>query len=80
MQDALGRLRLLLGSLPDGASLERFLPELAATATERRAALASTLLAGLELARDGALDLQQEHPFGPLLLRPAGPAAEAESA
>ncbi len=80
VQDALGRLRLLLGSLPDGASLERFLPEFAATATERRAALASTLLAGLELARDGALDLQQEHPFGPLLLRPAGPAAEAESA
>ena len=73
VQDALGRLRALLGSLPDGASLERFLPDFPATATERRAALASTLLAGLELARDGAARLDQERPFGPVLLRPAAP-------
>ena len=76
MQDALARLRRLLGSLPDGASLEHFLPEFAASPTELRAALASTLLAGLELARDGALDLQQAQPFGPLLLRRILPAAE----
>ena len=76
VQDALARLRLLLGSLPDGASLEHFLPEFAATPTERRAALACTLLAGLELARDGALELQQAQPFGPVLLRAVAPAAE----
>jgi segregation and condensation protein A len=76
VQEALTRLRAMLGSLPDGASLERFLPDFAATPTERRAALASTLLAGLELARDGALHLEQDRPFGPLLLRPAAPATE----
>jgi segregation and condensation protein A len=75
VQDALARLRLLLGSLPDGASLEQFLPDFAASPVERRAALASTLLAGLELARDGAVRLDQDRPFGPLLLRPAPPAA-----
>ena len=76
VQDALARLRALLGSLPDGASLERFLPYFAATPTERRAALASTLLAGLELARDGVASLEQDRPFGPLLIRPTAPAAE----
>ena len=71
VQDALARLGAMLGSLPDWTSLERFLPEKVGTALERRAALAATLLAGLELARGGALDLRQEHPFGPILLRPA---------
>ena len=38
---------------------------------ERRAALASTLLAGLEMARGGAVRLRQEHAFGPILVRRA---------
>lgn len=71
VQDALARLGAMLGSLPDWTSLERFLPEKVGTTLERRAALAATLLAGLEMARSGALDLRQEHPFGPILLRPA---------
>ena len=69
VQDALARLRRLLGSLPDGATLDAFLPELGSP-TERRAALASTLLAGLELARDGAARLAQEVPFGPVTVHP----------
>ena len=36
---------------------------------ERRAAFASTLLAGLELARGGDVRLRQEHAFGPILVR-----------
>jgi segregation and condensation protein A len=36
---------------------------------ERRAAFASTLLAGLELARSGDVRLRQEHAFGPILVR-----------
>jgi segregation and condensation protein A len=38
---------------------------------ERRAALASTLLAGLEMARGGAVRLRQERAFGPILVRRA---------
>lgn len=34
----------------------------------RRSALASTLLAGLELGRDGAVTLEQAVPFGPLTI------------
>ena len=68
VQDALGRLQSLLGSLPDMASLERYLPPVVATETPvaRRAAYASTLLAGLELARMGKLALHQDSLFGPI--------------
>jgi segregation and condensation protein A len=69
VQDALTRLAMLLGSLPDWSSLDRFLPETLGTKLERRGALASTLIAGLEMARGGTLRLRQEAPFGPILLR-----------
>lgn len=69
VQDALHRLGALLGTLPDWTSLERFLPEHLGGPTERRAALASTLLASLEMARGGAVRLQQDEQFGPILVR-----------
>ena len=78
IQDALRRLAHLVGSLPDWSSLERFLPDSPVTPLQRRAALASTLVAGLELARFGTLRLRQEAPFGPILLRHAGPAPAGE--
>ncbi len=77
VQDALQRLGALLGSLPDWTSLDRFLPEDAlGGAVERRAALASTLLAGLELARGGTIRLRQEQAFGPILVRRASGGVE----
>ena len=69
----------MLAALPPGGTpLERFLPEMAdadgpGAALRHRAALASTLLAGLELGRDGGANLAQEEAFGPILLLPAGP-------
>ena len=79
VQDALKRLGSLLGSLPDWSSLDRFLPGLLFTAPQRRAAIASTLLAGLELARAGHVRLRQDEAFGPILVgrggaRPEDPA------
>ena len=71
VKDALQRLGTLLGSLPDWASLEQFLPDTLGEPLERRAALASTLLAGLELARGGEVRLRQEEAFGPILVRRA---------
>jgi segregation and condensation protein A len=69
VQDALRRLASLVGTLPDWSSLEQFLPESLTGATERRAAVASTLLAGLEMARGGTVSLRQEETFGPILVR-----------
>lgn len=76
VQDALSRLARLAGSLPDWSSLERFLPALPATPLQRRAAYASTLLAGLEMARDGGVILRQDRAFGPILVRAAGVRAD----
>jgi segregation and condensation protein A len=74
VQDALARLRAMLRCGAEWQLLEAFLPEPrpgADAALQRRAAVASTLLAGLELARSGAVRLRQEAQFGPILLRAA---------
>lgn len=72
VQDALGRLSSMIKTVPDWAELRRFLPDHLTTPVERRAALTSTLLASLEMARDGHLRLHQERDFGPILLRRGG--------
>ena len=68
--DALPRLRQLLGLLPDGSPLAAFLPQLGTeepdSAVRARAALSSTLIAGLELARDGVLALEQDAAWTPV--------------
>ena len=75
VQEAITRLSRVLGELPSWAVLQRFLPdgEIGASldTVERRAALASTLIASLEMARGGALELRQERAFGPIMLRRA---------
>ncbi|WP_043364145.1 ScpA family protein [Belnapia sp. F-4-1] len=73
VQDALARLGRLIGALPDWAVLHRFLPEGLTDPVEQRAALASTLIAALETARGGGIQLQQDRAFGPILVRRAAP-------
>ena len=71
VQDALGRLHAMIQKVPDWSELSRFMPEHLTTPVERRAALTSTLLASLEMARDGHVTLHQDRDFGPILLRRA---------
>ena len=68
VQDALGRLGAMLGRTIEWTQLERFLPEMPMDALAVKAATAATLLAGLELARDGRMRLRQDQPFGPILM------------
>ncbi len=81
LADALARLQRLLGGVPGWTELRHFLPDGAAgdadAALRRRAGLASTLLAGLELAREGEVLLRQDDAFGPILLRRADARAMA---
>jgi len=72
VQDALERLARLVGDLPDWGTLLTFLPEGATDPVERSAALASTLVAGLEMARGGNIELRQDTAFGPILVRRGG--------
>ena len=70
--DALARIRALLSAHPAGCTLQHFLPSLAPDEPDpplkSRAALASTFVAGLELARDGTAHLEQCETFGPVWL------------
>jgi segregation and condensation protein A len=76
VQDALARLGRLIGALPGWAVLQRFLPEGLLDPVERRAAIASTLVAALETARGGGIELRQDRDFAPILIRRR---AEAEA-
>lgn len=73
VQQALHRLTRLLGDAAEWTDLVGFLPGAAEqsepTPLARRAALSSTLLASLELARSGALTLRQEADFAPIMVR-----------
>ena len=68
--DAMDRLARMLGRVPPGGwtALDRLVPQ-AASPVQRRAALAATLLAGLELAREGSVELRQAESWGPILVR-----------
>jgi len=71
--DALARMDQLLAELPDGSPLTAFLPAIGGEDPGRtlrcRAAVSSTLIAGLERARDGALALDQAAAWTPILVR-----------
>jgi len=76
VQEALARLRRMLGEAAasvarDWQSLEAFLPDLSGSedVRGRRGAMASALLAGLELAKGGELELRQDDAFGAIFLR-----------
>ncbi|MFC7477512.1 hypothetical protein ACFQS7_24340 [Dankookia sp. GCM10030260] len=72
--EALLQMRRLLAGLSQGAALEAFLPaavgEGITVRLQRRAALASTLVAGLELCREGAVVLDQGAAFDGIFVRP----------
>ena len=78
--DALARLRRMLPAVPEGAPLERFLPEPEDDGgpdaeLRRRAALASTLLAGLEMGREGSATMEQTGAFDRIVVAPNAPEA-----
>ena len=70
--DAAGRIKQLLQEHPEGGTLEAFLPKVGEAGSGRalhcRAAVAATFIAGLELARGGALTLDQDAPWLPVRL------------
>lgn len=76
LDEAYRRLRDMLGGatdlgLRDWASLAAYLPpDWRATPERRRSAAASTFVAALEMAKKGMIEIRQDRPFAPLMLRP----------
>jgi len=69
MDDALGRLREMLGRIPEWQTLMNFLPADLRGALVLRSAVASTFAASLELTRSGRVQMRQDRPFGPIYVR-----------
>jgi segregation and condensation protein A len=69
IEEARERLERMLGRISDWSALTRLLPMEWSGGTRRRSAVASTLLACLELARDGKIELQQSSAFAEIFVR-----------
>jgi len=69
IEDALNRLKSLVGDLPDWTVLSNFLPGGLKDGLLVRSALASTFVATLELARNGRIEIQQSDPYAPVYIR-----------
>ncbi|MGH1398652.1 MAG: segregation and condensation protein A [Alphaproteobacteria bacterium] len=79
-EDAMGRMTRMLGKLPrKGAhsvwtTLESFIPDGIKDRLYGRSALASTFTVGLELAKQGKLEIKQDGLFRPIYMRGKGEA------
>lgn len=70
MEEALERMRGLIGFAVDWVDISSYLPDgWGASPMRRRAATASTFAASLELAKAGKVELRQSETFAPLELR-----------
>jgi segregation and condensation protein A len=69
IEEAAERLEKILGHMPDWAVLQSFLPADISDPFASRSATASTLVASLEMAKQGKLQIRQGQAFGPIYLR-----------
>ena len=82
MDDAMARLGRMLGKLPTKGihsvwtTLESFIPEGIKDRLYGRSAMASTFTAGLELAKQGKLEIKQDGLFRPIYMRGRNQEAE----
>ena len=78
MDQALERLKGLMGLAIEWGQLASFLPEgWAIDPAKRRSAIASTFAAALELAKLGQIEIRQEETFAPIYLRAPQPAPQS---
>ena len=69
IEEARARMERMLGRIPDWRELGKLLPTEWSGGQRRRSALASTLLACLELVRDGQVEIRQLKPFDEIFVR-----------
>ncbi|HEY2071404.1 MAG TPA: ScpA family protein [Rhizomicrobium sp.] len=79
IEEARARLERMLGRIGDWSGLSTLLPFDWSGGPRRRSALASTLLACLELTRDGKLELRQLKPFDEVYVKDRVMPVEAAS-
>lgn len=80
IEEARERLERMLGRIPDWSHLTRLLPFEWQGGQRRRSALASTLVACLELARDGKIEIRQLRPFDDVFIKDRNHSLAVEAA
>lgn len=70
VDEAISRLRTMLGEFPGWRSLSSFLPADLDSGLMTRSALATTFAASLEMCRQGKIKIRQDGAFGPIYVRP----------
>ena len=74
MEQALDRMRHLIGFAGDWTDIARYLPEgWGGDAVRRRSSTAATFAASLELAKEGRIEIRQSETFSPIQIRSRGP-------
>ncbi len=72
IDDAIARLREILPGVPDWTELSAFLPQSVRDPLMRRSAVSTTLIAVLEMVRQGKADIRQDGgAYSPIFLKPA---------
>ena len=71
IDEAIERLRTILPGVPDWTTMMDFLPRGRRQPLMRRSAISTTLIAALELVRQGKADIRQDSAFAPIFLKPA---------
>ncbi|MBL4907611.1 MAG: segregation/condensation protein A [Sneathiella sp.] len=69
VEAAMQRLERMLGKLPDWVELSAYIPDNITDPFTRRSAQASTLVASLQMVKEGQLELRQREAFGPISVR-----------
>jgi len=77
IEHARERLERMLGAIPDWSGLSSLIPYDWSGGLRRRSALASTLMACLEYARDGRVEMRQLAPFEEIFIRDSAKEASA---
>ena len=77
IEHARERLERMLGAIPDWSALSGLIPFDWSGGPRRRSALASTLVACLEFARDGRIELRQMAPFEEIFVKDIAKEASA---
>lgn len=80
LKEARDILQRLIGEIDDWTDLDQWLVRYITSPEERATAIASSFAASLELVKERFLDLKQDSPFGPLMLRKAVVALKAGDA
>jgi segregation and condensation protein A len=80
IEEARERLERMIGRIGNWSSFSRLLPGDWSAGMRRRSGVASTLLACLELTRDGKLEMRQLRPFDDIYVRDRGVPRAGEAA